>query len=239
MNIRVALSYLYAFSRSSVSAVILIVYLLIYFIITSLLDIPLVTPGIAGRVLFGIPLGLFILNLLVCTISRIAGNVKAGTYGKRLGWLRAGPDLVHGAILLAIIAGVVSLHGRIEGAAVLGPGDTVRINRDYSLVLVDFEEKRYEDGSPKSWVSTVDVKYRGRVVRSGEQIRVNHPIEVQKVTIYQSSYRETEGGLHTVLTAVYDPSLPIIRAALGCMGLGICLIFIWKAGGSKRWTRKN
>jgi hypothetical protein len=59
------------------------------------------------------------------------------------------------------------------------------------------------------------------------------------VTIYQSSYRETEGDLHTVLTAVYDPSLPIIRTALGCMGLGICLIFIWKAGETKAGETKR
>ncbi len=206
----------------------LIGYLAAFFAASSLWGERLVPGGAVGFLLFYLPLALFFFNLAVCTVSRVVKTLRSGGYGGKLGWLRVGPDVVHLSLLLLIVAGVVSLQSRVEGVVELAPGQTVVINRDYSLTLRDFTALRYESGAPKAWISTVDVKYHEEVVREGVEIRVNEPLEVGRVTIYQSSFRETSGGLNTVLSAVYDPSGPFVRSALFLLGAGVILILIRK-----------
>ena len=226
--VRKPLRALYRFFRSTGTALVLIGYLTAFFAVSSLLGGRLVPGGAGGMLFFYLPLTLFFVNLAVCTVSRMLSTLRSGGYGRTLGWLRIGPDAVHLSLLLLIVAGVVSLQGRVEGVVELAPGQTVVVNNDYALTLEDFAALRYESGSPKAWISTVDVKYRGEVMREGVEIRVNDPLEVGRVTIYQSSFRKAGEELHTVLTAVYDPSGPLIRAALLLLAAGIILVLIRK-----------
>ena len=77
----------------------------------------------------------------------------------------------------------------------MGEGDTVDITKDYSIRLLSFQTVRYENGSPKSWTSTVDVLRGGTQETASFPIRVNHPLRLKDgVSIYQTSYA-TEGKL--------------------------------------------
>jgi cytochrome c biogenesis protein len=219
---------IYRFFRSTRVAVVLIGYFVIDFSLSTLLGGRLIPSVAAGVILLYLPLLLLFLNVSVCMGARIVRKIRGGGYRGRYGVVETGPDLIHLALLLLMVAGVVSLYTRIEGVVELAPGQTVHINRDYSLHLRDFTTERYESGAPKAWISTVDVIQRGEVVRAGEEIRVNAPLEVARVTVYQTGYREADGEMRTVLTAVYDPSGPLILTALVILATGVLLLLVQK-----------
>ncbi|MFO7848807.1 MAG: cytochrome c biogenesis protein ResB, partial [Spirochaetia bacterium] len=175
-----------------------------------------------------VPIGLFFINLSVCTLSRIFAMLRAGSYRGRSGLLRAGPDLVHISLLLLSVAGIIGLLYREEGMVDLAPGEAVRINQDYSITLKEFTARRYKDGSPRAWISRVDVRHRGEVVREDELILVNSPLKVDRVRIYQSSYKEADEGMRTVLTAVYDPSEPFVLVSLVLLAAGVIMAVLRK-----------
>ena len=216
---------LYTFFRSVKLAVVLIAWLLIMALITGIFgDLRLLFGGIGGTVPIVVPLVLFIINLVLCAISRIVGLVKSGVYLSDRGLLKLGPDLVHGAILLFLIGGLMSYYGRVEGVVTLKPGDAAFLNQEYSLELVDFRMDYYTDGTVRRYISEV-LLYRG-VDPLGDmmEIMVNHPLSIGRLKIYQTGYEEFETGLKAaVLQAVYDPGYPPIvwGALLAVLGLAM------------------
>jgi hypothetical protein len=93
--------------------------------------------------------------------------------------------------LLVLIAGsLMSFSGRQEGTVRLAPGESVELPGGETLNLVSFDFHQYEDGRPKDWVSKVTVTKGGMPVKPETEIRVNRPLRLGSLTLYQSSYSQ-------------------------------------------------
>ncbi|MGC9311762.1 MAG: cytochrome c biogenesis protein ResB [Sediminispirochaetaceae bacterium] len=235
---------LYGFFKSVQLAAVLIAYLFLLAIAAGVSGrANLVSSSTWGRLLLLIPLCLFIINLTVCSANRIVKLSSAGVYARRWGILRAGPDLIHAAVLLFVLGGLLSLYGRVEGVAVLLPGEEAVIQGEYSLRLIDFTISRYPDGRPREYVSEVQLLRGGSPIAGPQELQVNRPLEFGRLKIYQRGYEELgaldnqrppggdEGGPPrpvnaSVLQAVYDPGFGLILWAgiLLTLGLGLLMV---------------
>jgi len=134
---------------------------------------------------FLVPIVVFIVNLSVCSIDRLVKQIR------KTGKKRFGPDILHIGLLVLAVGAIVTFTGRREGFAYLAEGDRVRLPGDYVMELESFEFHTYESGRPKAWISTVNVyDEQGKVIVDSYPIRVNHPLRIGRIKIYQSSYSE-------------------------------------------------
>jgi cytochrome c biogenesis protein ResB len=139
-----------------------------------------------GSVIFLIPLALFTVNLGVCAFDRLLKRHRANAPK------RYGPDLIHLGLLLLIAGGIITTALRQEQLFWLGEGEEVEVSGGYSLKLLSFQFLKYENGSPKDWISTVSVARGGKVETAAFPIEVNRPLRLGRLRLYQSSY-STEG----------------------------------------------
>ena len=98
-------------------------------------------------------------------------------------------------LLVLIIGAMFSVAGRRESLVYMGKGDEIRLNGEYTVRLVDFEYQEYEDGRPKDWISTVEVRRDGELLHPSFAIEVNKPLRIGGVRIYQSSFGREDRAL--------------------------------------------
>lgn len=220
----------YNFFRSMKLAAVLILYLIGLSIWVSFK--PQGAGPAVSLVAIVLPVVLFALNMTVCAVSRIIGRLKRGSYLQRWGWLSLGPDLVHIAILLFLIGGLMSHFGRIDGEVRLAADEIAVLNENYMLRLEEFKIEVYEDGRPKQYVSSVQLLRReagqpaAQIIDTAE-VSVNNPYSFGRLKIYQRSYSKVNGSpreLASVLQAVYDPGYPAILAGMILFLLGMTFI---------------
>jgi hypothetical protein len=135
-------------------------------------------------VLFLAPVGLFFINLSVCTVDRLVRRFRIKAIR------RHGPDLIHIGLLLLIVGAMFTVFARKEAVVYLGEGEEILLPGDYSLRVLSFEFEKYENGRPKDWISTVQVRLGEEEVIPSFAIEVNKPLKINRVKIYQSSYAE-------------------------------------------------
>ncbi|MBI9099640.1 MAG: cytochrome c biogenesis protein ResB [Spirochaetaceae bacterium] len=128
------------------------------------------------------PSVLFFLNLSTCTFHRLKTRLL------KKARKRFGPDILHIGLLVMIIGGVVTAVGREEGFTMLEVGEKINVPGGYVLTLDDFEFLKYENGTPKDWISTVKIMKGEKVLHQAYAIEVNRPLKIGNVKIYQSSY---------------------------------------------------
>ena len=128
------------------------------------------------------PAGLLTVNLASCAVSRLVRRA-AGRAPKRYG-----PDLVHLGLLALIASGLVTGLGRQEDTLVMVEGDEASIGSGYHVALRSLQFVAYADGSARDWISTVGVTRAGSQEVSVVPIRVNHPLRLPGVTVYQSGW---------------------------------------------------
>ncbi len=153
--------------------------------------------------LFIAALSLFALNLGVCAVDRFVTRLrtKAPT--------RYGPDLVHLGLLVLIAGGIVTGLLRNEKLYTLSEGDSAEVAPGYTMSLLSFEYQKYPNGTPKAWISNVEVTHDGVVAVPSFAIKVNKPLRIGGYQIYQTTY-ELSGVLHAV-----DPDGKTVAAATG------------------------
>jgi hypothetical protein len=144
-----------------------------------------------SSILFLIPALLFFLNLGACTIDRLLRELR------KRGRRRHGPDILHLGLLVLMVGSVISFSGRAEGSVRLAEGESVQLPGGELLRLQRFSDERYPDGRPKAWTSVVDLEKDGKPLKTGVEIKVNKPLHVGDLTIYQSSYASELGLLLT------------------------------------------
>jgi len=132
--------------------------------------------------LFRAAVALFAVNLAVCAVDRLVRQVKKGS-GRR--W---GPDFVHVGLLVLIAGGLVTSLTRQEGYLRMGEGDELQVTAGTTLRLVSFRTVLYDDGRPRSWISTVEIRHPGSDQVASFPIRVNHPLRLNGINIYQASW---------------------------------------------------
>lgn len=244
---------LYEFFSSMRLAIGLIVYLIGLMVVVGIWGPGTLSPGASGQselgravfdgelgwvsiigslILVVLPVLLFALNLGACAVARIVKRMKSGSYFRRFGWLRAGPDLVHISILLFLLGGLLSHYGRIDGEVRLQPGEIAALNSAYMIRLEDFQIEYYESGQIKQYISSIQVLRRSSEEQQAQvidrtDISVNNPYSMGRLKIYQRSFY-TAGELASGLQAVYDPGYPAIIAGIVFFLLGLCFILAHK-----------
>ena len=121
---------------------------------------------------------------------------------------RYGALLIHASIILILIGGFVGVVAGYRGFMLLREGETK--NRivlrgenprerplDFSLKCKDFQVSFYPGGSPKDYVSTVEVIEGSRTIME-KQIRVNQPLSYKGIQFYQATYGKTPSFLFNV-----------------------------------------
>jgi hypothetical protein len=129
--------------------------------------------------------GLLTVNLGFCTVNRLVGRAT------RKEAPRHGPDLIHLGILVLIVGGLVTGLGRREQDIAMVEGDEASIGSGYHLALRSLQFLAYADGSPRDWISTVGVTRTGSPEVSVASIRVNHPLRLRGITVYQAGWEVT------------------------------------------------
>jgi cytochrome c biogenesis protein len=135
--------------------------------------------------LFLIPVLMFTVNLGVCAADRLI--TRARRHAKR----RYGPDLMHLGLLVLIAGGLVTALGRNETVLPLAPGQEAQVGTGYVVHLLAFQFFTYDNGMPKEWISSVRVMRDGREEVASFPIRVNHPLRLAGITLYQSAWNVT------------------------------------------------
>jgi len=111
---------------------------------------------------------------------------------------RYGVPLIHISILFILIGSLVGLLWGYRGFLVLHKSDIKErfLLRDkepkemtlgFAIRCKDFNISFYPDGSPKDYVTTVEVIEKGNIVLERD-IRVNNPLNYKGLHFYQSSY---------------------------------------------------
>lgn len=123
----------------------------------------------------------FAANILVCSINRIQ-NLK--------GTRSVGSLLLHLSILVIFVGSLVSaLVGKSEYIE-LSTGESINLEdkgfAEYRLEVKDFQIEFYDTFEPKQYISTLALTGHGSEISS--EIRVNHPLKAEGLTIYQQSY---------------------------------------------------
>ncbi len=133
-----------------------------------------------------------------------------------------GTFLVHVSILLIALG---ALYGSLAGfrySLTLAPGETAVIGnqihpgvgRPFELRLNAFTTELYPDGQVSDWVSSLSVIRDGAEL-AAQDIKVNHPLAFQGVSVYQASYftrYETELRLNgqAVRTISVEEKRPLV-----------------------------
>lgn len=138
-------------------------------------------------ILFLLPVGLFFINLSVCTVTRIARQ-RGAAREKSVSGKMFGPDIIHIGLLVLMVGAVISFTQKREGFVYLAEGETVNLPKEYSVTLKTFEFQKYDDGRPKDWISTVTVTRNNKTVFEAYKIEVNKPLKLNGMKVYQSSF---------------------------------------------------
>jgi hypothetical protein len=135
-----------------------------------------------NSLLFLAPVGMFMMNLGVCAVDRLARRLRMKSEK------RFGPDIVHLALLVLIAGGLITAFAREEKDFSMSQGQETTLTSHYAIKLLSFEFLKYANGSPRAWISTVDVYRDGVLEAAAFPIRVNHPLRLKGVAVYQTTY---------------------------------------------------
>jgi hypothetical protein len=143
-----------------------------------------------GSLLFLIPALLFFANLSACAVDRLVREMRKDR-AKR----RHGPDILHVGLMLLILSSVFAQAAKLgrpdsQGFVRLSKGEAVELPGGALLSILDLRAERYADGRPKDWVTSVEVRKGGNTLIRAFDIRVNHPLRLGSLSIYQSTYGE-------------------------------------------------
>lgn len=147
--------------------------------------------------LFLVPAFLIFANLSACAAYRLTRELAKPSRQRR-----HGPDLLHLGLILLIASAVLSQaakagHPEDRGSVRLAKGEAVQLPGGRILEMADLWVERYPDGRPKAWVSQVRVWKGNSLETAAFDIRVNHPLRLGGLSIFQSSFG-TERALQLI-----------------------------------------
>ena len=146
----------------------------------------------------------------------------------RIGFLTA-----HGALLVILAGAVTSWFFKVEGQLQLWKGesgdaiaspDSGRVALPFTVKLDDFRVDHYPGTMrPSNFRSDVEV-IEPSGARFKTAIWMNHELEHQGWRFFQSSYRQEDGRVATVLSVSKDPGQPIVFLGYGLLVAGMCIV---------------
>ena len=110
-------------------------------------------------------------------------------YADRFRWGPYGTVIAHLSLIVILAGGVLGTTGfrSPDFAVTIGSTVDVGYGTDLSVQATSFSDSYYENGSPADYASHLIV-YKGGQQLAERTIRVNDPMRVDDVTIYQSFY---------------------------------------------------
>ncbi len=140
-----------------------------------------------GSLPFLLPALLFFANLAACSADRFLRELKKGKAR------RHGPDILHLGLILLLLGAVlgqvaIQTHPSWQGFARLGKGDAVRLPDGRVLAVKSLQSLKYPDGRNRDWISTVEVSEAGETLIPSYEIRVNHPLRMGPLSIFQVAF---------------------------------------------------
>lgn len=170
---------------------------------------------------FLIPVVLFFFNLLACTIFRFSRELKKEKPN-------FGPDILHGGLLLFIIAAFLSALNRMDGSITLSKGQSAMLPNGTIIVLEDLEYTEDTNGRPEAWKSYLSVFHGSEIPMQSGVLEVNHPLKSGGFSLYQFAYGNNAGETYTVIRVVWDPGYAMVVISLCIVGAGICITLFVK-----------
>lgn len=149
------------------------------------------------------------------------GSVKLTFVRHRLFLL--GFPLIHTAIVVILAGGLMGLMYGYKGQITIREGETKRtfvIPADrsvrplpFELALDNFTLLRYPNGAPKEYRSDVRIIRNGAILMK-ESIRVNHPITIDGLSLYQANYRSlgVEGAILELTGVDGEPQTVTVKS---------------------------
>ncbi len=99
-----------------------------------------------------------------------------------------GPEIVHLALVIIIIGGLISALFSQRISLALSEGQTAELpGKNFSVRLDRFTTDYYPDGSVKGWQSLVSIIEQGRVKKQ-KTVEVNRPLKYGGLNFFQMSY---------------------------------------------------
>jgi cytochrome c biogenesis protein len=156
-----------------------------------------------------------ILSLAMGSLMRVSPRTVSTERGQALLWVRdrmqlLGFPLMHAAILLILLGGLMGLFYGVKGHIQIKEGDSANRFRvvpsgearvlPFTISVDKFTLTRYPGGEPKEFRSDVRLFVNDAEAFKGS-ILVNHPVTLHGISLYQSDYRLT-GVKEVRLTAI-------------------------------------
>lgn len=142
---------------------------------------------------------LLCLNVTACSIRRLpvlvkaaSGRMRAKSGAERTAWLKPWATFaVHLSIPLIAAGGMIGNAYGFQEEILLPAGGVHTVlpagGKQFDLRLNAFSTEYYPDGSVSDWISDITVSSAAQKA-DRVQVKVNHPLEFQGVSIYQQSY---------------------------------------------------
>lgn len=136
------------------------------------------------------------------------------------GKARAGFLTTHTALLVILIGASVSYLFKQEAHVEMWEGATSN-ELPFAIKLDRFTIERYQGTmQPANFRSDVEID------GIKHAIWMNHPLDHNGWTLFQSSYKQEDGRSATVLAASKDPGQPIVFFGYGLLVLGMCAVLV-------------
>lgn len=144
-----------------------------------------------------------ILSSRMTALMRVSPRQVDGEKRKALAWIRdrvqlLGFPLMHAAIILILVGGLIGSFYGMKGHMLITEGDSARKFRlspsgqtmvlPFSVAVDKFTLTRYPSGEPKEFRSDIRLLEDNKEVYKGS-ILVNHPVSYHGISLYQADYR--------------------------------------------------
>ncbi|MEW5762906.1 MAG: cytochrome c biogenesis protein ResB [Bacillota bacterium] len=130
--------------------------------------------------------GWLVLSTAACTWRRVRALPQPYRLDRRNA-ARTGLVLAHLGVLLILVTLTLRPYTHREAYVAVAEGAVANLSRlgyAFDLHVRRFTIDLYPDGTPRRYVSSVEVRENGRIVRRA-QIAVNHPLRHRGVKVYQ------------------------------------------------------
>ncbi|AJQ26150.1 cytochrome c biogenesis protein ResB [Pelosinus fermentans] len=160
-------------------------------------------------------------STFICSMKQLAALCLSNKWRHLAPW---GTFAVHTAIVLIVLG---ALYGNVYGFSEeinLPVGKDYEINQEkyrgigepFTLHLENFETQYYADGTVSDWISHIRIEHSGQNGFT-QEVKVNHPLIYQGVSIYQSSF-----GM-AIQTQYLDAAGKVLQEASLSEGRGMVL----------------
>jgi cytochrome c biogenesis protein ResB len=163
--------------------------------------------------LFLLLLSALTINTSLCTFNQLLSLISCKKLSLKNFILKWGIWFIHFSVFLIALGGIISFLTSYNSQIMIPEGGSYSFplkitgGNDYRIELVDFSIDYYENGDVSDWKSQVRV-YNSENSFIDSQITVNHPHELNNISILQSSfsfyYEITAANSILDKTAVYE-----------------------------------